>query len=239
MIEIKGLGKRYGKLDVLRDVNLDIAAGRVTAVVGPNASGKTTLIKAILGLVKPDSGSIRVDGHVLNGDWRYRANVGYMPQAIPFPENLTGAELLSLLEDLRGGNARLDHQLIEDFALNDELGKPLRTLSGGTRQKVNAVIAFLFRPELLILDEPSAGLDPVASGILKRKISGDQAEGRSFIITSHNLGELEELSDDVVFLLDGRVRFAGSLPLLQRSTGQASLERAIARLMLEQEDQVA
>jgi Cu-processing system ATP-binding protein len=107
-------------------------------------------------------------------------------------------------------------------------------LSGGTRQKVNAVLAFLFSPDLLILDEPTAGLDPIASSILKDKVLEERARGRTIVLTSHVINDLEELADDVVFLLDGVVRFSGSLNELKRRTRQLSLERAVAQLMREE-----
>jgi Cu-processing system ATP-binding protein len=234
VIEIDGLTKRYGKLAVLRGVELHVARGRVTAVVGPNGAGKTTLIKAVLGLVHPDAGRIAVDGVAVDGGVDYRARIGYMPQIARFPENLTGAELLALLEGLRrdaASAASLDEELVERFRLAPDLAKPLRTLSGGTRQKVNAAMAFRFRPDLLVLDEPTAGLDPVASGILKDKILAERAAGRTIVLASHVMSELEELADDVAFLLEGRVCFAGPIADLKRVTRQPSLERAVAQMM--------
>jgi len=238
MIEIAGLVKRYGRLPVLQGVNLRIARGRVTAIVGPNGAGKTTLIKTILGLSRADGGRVVLDGVQLNGGVDYRARVGYMPQIARFPENLTAAELLRLLKELRAstdhGRGTPDEELIDRFALGPQLDKPLRTLSGGTRQKVNAVMAFLFRPELLILDEPTAGLDPVASSVLKDKIHAERRAGLTVVLTSHLMGEVDELADDIAFLLEGRVRFAGALDELKASTRQATLERAIARLMTQE-----
>ena len=232
MLEITRLTKKFGRLTVLDGVDLAVRAGRVTAVVGPNGAGKTTLIKSVLGLARPDGGEIRLDGVPVAGD-AYRARIGYMPQIARFPENLSAAELIALVKDLRGAAdpAALDEELVERFALAPHMGKPLRALSGGTRQKVNAVLAFLFRPALLILDEPTAGLDPVASAVLKDKILAERAAGRTFVLTSHVLSELAELADDVAFLVDGRVRFAGPVEELLRSTRQPTLERAIAHLM--------
>jgi len=232
MIEIKGLAKRFGALEVLRSVDLTIRRGRVTAIVGPNAAGKTTLIKMILGLTRPDAGAILLDGRdiVRDGD-AYRERIGYMPQAPHLPENLTGAEVLAMLRDLRGPAATVDESLIDGLALRPELSKKLRTLSGGTRQKVNAVAAFLFRPDLLILDEPTAGLDPVASGVFKDRVRDARAAGATFIVTSHIMSELEELADDVIFLVDGNVRFAGPLGELKAVTRQDNLERAVAQMM--------
>jgi len=232
VIEITGLEKRFGSLEVLRGVDLVVASGQVTALVGPNGSGKTTLIKTLLGLVRPDAGRLTIDGHLLNGDCGYRDRIGYMPQMPRFPENLSGREVMTLLESLRGVGAR-DRTLLDALSLEAQLDKPLRTVSGGNRQRINAALAFLFAPATLILDEPTAGLDPAASALLKDHIRAARDAGRTIIVTSHVMGELEELADDVAFLLDGRIRFRGTLEELRERTGEARLERAIARLMAE------
>ena len=232
MVEITGLRKRFGRLCVLDSVDLTVTRNRVTAIVGPNAAGKTTLIKAILGLTRADSGTIRVNGKAVDGREDYRAHIGYMPQIARFPENLSGADVFAMLKDLRGVTAAIDERLIEGFKLDGELSKPLRTLSGGTRQKINAVMAFLFSPDLLILDEPTAGLDPVASGVLKARIAEERESGTTFILTSHIMSELEELADDVVFLHDGKVEFAGPIAEIKSLTRQNNLERAIAAMMI-------
>jgi Cu-processing system ATP-binding protein len=231
MVRITALSKTFGAQRVLRSVDLVVRPGRVMAIVGPNGTGKTTLIKSVLGLTHADAGSITVGGVPVTGDERYRSRIGYMPQIARFPENLTGGELIAMLKDLRGPGARLDEELIHAFALQSALEQPLRVLSGGTRQKVNAVMAFLFSPELLILDEPTAGLDPLSSSILKDRILAARGDGRTFIVTSHLMNELEELADDVAFMLDGRATFVGTLDELKRVTNQGTMERAIASLM--------
>lgn len=231
MIEITALEKRFGPRRVLCGLDARIAEGRVTALVGPNGTGKTTLIKCLLGLVRPDGGVLTLDGHRLNGDWAYRRHIGYMPQYAAYPENLTVAEVRALVEDLRAHPGPRDEELWDAFGLEAERDKPLRTLSGGTRQKVSAVLAFLFRPRYLILDEPTAGLDPVASSVLKDKILKTRDEGRTVILTSHIMSEVEELSDDLLFLLDGRVHYSGETARLKEMTGEARLERALARLL--------
>jgi Cu-processing system ATP-binding protein len=233
MISIVGLTKRFGRLDVLRGIDLTVERGRVTAILGPNGAGKSTLIKCVLGLVRPDGGTILVDGRPALADPALRSRIGYMPQTPRLPDNLTAADLLALVRDLRGPTAATSEAMIDALSLGPELRKPLRTLSGGTRQKVNAVIAFLFRPDLLILDEPTAGLDPLASSTLKDAILAERAAGRTTIVTSHILSDLEELADDVVFLLDGRVRYRGELQRLKGETRQPTLERAIASLIRE------
>ena len=179
-LEVKGLCKAFGRLAALRGVDLAIAPGRVTAVVGPNAAGKSTLIKSVLGLVRPDAGRITVLGQPVGRDPAYRHAIGYMPQAPRFPDNLTGREVLDLLADLRQDEAS-GEELLRRFRLDDEvLAKPVRTLSGGTRQKLNAVVAFRHRPPLLVLDEPTASLDPVASGVLKEAVRREQI-GRAHV----------------------------------------------------------
>jgi Cu-processing system ATP-binding protein len=235
MIEITGLTKRFGALQVLRSINLTIRPGRVTALIGPNGAGKTTLIKSILGLTRADSGEIYVGAMRVSDDPSYRTRIGYMPQIARFPDNLTAAELIAMVTDLRQRddprNEPHDDELIERLQLSTQLNKPLRVLSGGTRQKVNAVLAFLFRPSLVVLDEPSAGLDPVASSVLKDKVLSERANGCTVLLTSHIMSEVDELADDIVFLLDGAVSYTGTIHNLKTDTQQQSLERAIAQMM--------
>jgi len=235
MIEVSKVTKRFGDNQVLRGVDLTVAGGRVMGLVGPNGAGKTTLIKTLLGLCQPTSGEIRIDGETILGtEGSYRARIGYMPQIARFPENLTGAELFDMLRDLRGEPGLLDAELLRGFALEvgGQLDKPLRVLSGGTRQKVNACLALLFRPSILVLDEPTAGLDPLSSAILKDRILSLRSEGVTVLVTSHIMSELEELCDDVAFLLDGVTRFVGPIAQLTAMTQKANLERAIAALMI-------
>ena len=229
-IELTGLRKRFGRLQVLDGIDAALPAGRTTAVVGPNASGKSTLIKCILGLVRPDAGGCTVFGRRAGPDPEYRRRIGYMPQGAPLPENLTGNEMLALVRDLRRGE-ETDAELLHRFDLGGQLDKPVRALSGGTRQKLNAAIAFLFRPALIVLDEPTAGLDPLASAILKDQVQAAVRAGGSALLTSHVMSEVEELADEVLFLVDGKAHFHGSLEGLRHLTGEHRLERAVARLM--------
>lgn len=234
VVRLTGVHKRYGPLEVLSGLDLQIPAGRVTAVVGHNGSGKTTLIKCLLGLVKPDAGSIEIFGEPINGEAAYRDRIGYMAQAARFPDNLTATDLFGMMENVRGRPGERRGDLIELFRLDADLRKPLRTLSGGTAQKVSAVIAFMFAPDLLILDEPTAGLDPLASSVLKDLVRVERAKGRTIILTSHVMSEIEELSDRIVFLRDGLVGFEGDVGTIRRDTGQLTLERAVAHIMQEE-----
>ena len=230
MIEVVGLKKRFGAQQVLDGIDLVLSPGRVTAVVGPNAAGKSTLIKCILGLTRPDAGSITVAYKAIDDRGMYRADIGYMPQIARFPENITGRELLDMIAALREREASRE-DLIDTLDLRPHLAKPLRTLSGGTRQKLNAVLAFLFSPSVLILDEPTAGLDPVSAGLLKDRLRLEADRGRTVVLTSHVLSEIEELADDVAFLADGRMRFSGAVHDLKVATRQFTLERAIAHVL--------
>jgi Cu-processing system ATP-binding protein len=232
VIQVTSLTKHFGRLMVLDGLDLHVETGRITAILGPNGAGKTTLIKSILGLVMPDTGEIFVAGERLTGDAAYRSRIGYMPQTARYPENLTVREILAMIRDLRGDVQETYEELIDLFDLEQQMEKPFRTLSGGNRQRVSAALAFLFRPALLFLDEPTAGLDPVASSTLKDKILRERAAGRTIVLTSHVMSEVEELADSVVYLLDGKVYFEEAVASLLERTGEPTLERAMARVML-------
>src|SRR6188474_1531161 len=148
MIRIESLGKRFKKLQALEDINALFTNGQVVSLIGPNGSGKTTLIKSLLGLVKPDSGSIFVHGKQINGDPSYRSDIGYMPQIGRYPDNMKVGQLFKMIRDLRNvPENKIDEELIEKFDLKKIFDKPMRTLSGGTRQKVSAALTFLFDPD--------------------------------------------------------------------------------------------
>lgn len=230
MITLDGLRKAFGRRQVLDGITLALEPGRITALVGPNGSGKTTLIKCILGLARADAGLLLLDGVRADDDGQYRARIGYAPQAPHFSANLAVGEVFAMLRALRP-DAAADESLLESFSLRAEWETPVGTLSGGWRQKVSLAAAWLFKPDVLILDEPTAGLDPIAAGLLKQALRSARQEGRTVLITSHILSELEELADDVAFLTDGRLRFAGPVAALLAETGTRRLEPAIAALL--------
>jgi Cu-processing system ATP-binding protein len=231
MIQIQRLYKSFDELMVLNDVSLDIQSGTVTALLGPNASGKSTLIKCILGLVNPDRGRILIDDASIAGRWHYRDKVGYMPQIARFPENLTVDELFSMIRDLRVDAPDVDIELFARYELGAIAKKRLGTLSGGTRQKIIAALAFLFSPRILILDEPTVGLDPVATTIFKDKVRKERAAGKTILLSSHLVNEVEELADHVVYILDGKPFFDGSMEKIKQATAEKRLDRALVRLM--------
>ena len=230
-IELRSLTKTFGAQTVLDGVDITFSPGNVTALLGPNGAGKTTLLKCLLGLVHPTGGSVTIGDRPTDRAGEYRRDIGFMPQLPHFPRQLTGWELARLLDDLRGFTGSPDEELVDAFDLRPDMEKPFRVLSGGTRQKVNAALAFRYDTPILVLDEPTAGLDPVATLALKDKVRSVRARGRTVVVTSHNLGHLETLADDVVFLHEGRVRFHGPLQRLLDDTGHPNLEAAIAGLM--------
>lgn len=232
MISIEHISKRFRKLQVLDDINANMEKGQVISLIGPNGSGKTTLIKSILGMVRPDKGKITVDGHVISGDHSYRANIGYMPQIGRYPDNMRIGQLFRMIENIRGVAAdKQDETLIRQFELEKIYDKPMRTLSGGTRQKVSAALAFLFDPAILILDEPTAGLDPLSSELLKDKIIAEKKKNKLILITSHILSDLDELTTHVMYLQEGKLQFFKDMQTLQEETGELRLGKAIARIM--------
>lgn len=232
MISIEHISKRFRKLQVLDDINANMEKGQVISLIGPNGSGKTTLIKSILGMVRPDKGKITVDGHVISGDHSYRANIGYMPQIGRYPDNMRIGQLFRMIENIRGVAAdKQDETLIRQLELEKIYDKPMRTLSGGTRQKVSAALAFLFDPAILILDEPTAGLDPLSSELLKDKIIAEKKKNKLILITSHILSDLDELTTHVMYLQEGKLQFFKDMQTLQEETGELRLGKAIARIM--------
>ncbi len=233
MIIISGLNKSIKRKKILENINLEIAKSRTTAILGPNGSGKTTMLKILLGLMFFDDGKILIDNKNINDSHLYKHNIGYMPQNPRFPENLTVSEIIKLLKDIRQSSHNYDEELFQKFKLAQELNKPFKVLSGGTKQKLSAMLAFMFNPTLLILDEPTAGLDPISSVILKDKITKEKNNGKTIVLTSHIMSDIEELADDIVVLLEGKVLFAGGLNDLFCLSGFENLEKAIINLLEE------
>ncbi|SFC55533.1 Cu-processing system ATP-binding protein [Flagellimonas taeanensis] len=229
IIEIKNLHKRFGKNQVLKGVDLTIEEGHIYAILGPNGSGKTTLIKSILGMVIPNKGQISVLGEPIKKGWKYRKKIDYLPQIANFPPNIKVKELIHMIKDLRNSPSE-EEELIKLFGLEPFLNKKLSTLSGGTKQKVNIVLTFMFDSPLIILDEPTTGLDPKALIRLKELIQKERALGKTILITSHIMQFVEEMADEIVYLLEGEIYFKGSIAKLLEQTEQTNFEHAIAAI---------
>mgnify|MGYP003412718032 FL=1 len=231
MIEIKNISKKFGKLEVLKNVSVSCNSGQCIALIGPNGCGKTTLIKSILGMVIPDSGSMEFNEKSIFGDYLYREKIGYMPQIGRYPDTMTIGEIIEMVKKIRNSKDNLDEDLFRDFEIEKMLNKQMRTLSGGTTQKISAVLAFMFNPDVLILDEPTAGLDPLASELLKEKIIKEKEKGKLIIITSHLLSELDDLISEIIFMQDGKIFFHKKVNELKEETQEDKISKAIAKIL--------
>jgi Cu-processing system ATP-binding protein len=230
IIVVEGLKKSFGRLEVLKDISCDFASDGVVSILGPNASGKTTLIKSLLGMVIPDSGNVWFKGSTILNTFAYKKHIGYMPQIGHYPDNMKIGQLFKMVMDLRQQDA-LDTDLLKAYQLESMYQKTMRTLSGGTLQKVSAALAFMFDPDVLILDEPSAGLDPLAAEALKEKILQEKTKGKLILVTSHILSEADEISDHILYLFEGQIKFYKTLSNLKLETGEKKLSRALTKIL--------
>ncbi|MCB0396461.1 MAG: ATP-binding cassette domain-containing protein [Flavobacteriales bacterium] len=235
MIKIENITKSYRKQVVLDAVDLQLQQGSCIALIGPNGSGKTTLIKSILGLVYPDNGSIRINNMDINSDASYRKSIGYMPQISRLPENMKVRQLFRMItlvrEDIKP--QQYDKELYQLFEIEKMEHKTLGSLSGGMRQKVSAALAFLFNPPVLILDEPTAALDPAANEYFRQKIYKAKNDNKLILITSHILSDLEGLVNQVVFMMDGKIRFHQPIVEISEETGESQLNKMIVSKLQE------
>ena len=234
MIEVKNLTKKFSKFTALDDLNLSFTNSKSIALIGPNGCGKTTLIKSILGLNVIETGDILVDGKSVKDDYRYRKDIGYMPQIGRYPENMSIGQTIKMIKDTRKiSETHLDIELLENFELEKMYDKKMGTLSGGTTQKVSAVLAFMFDPKVIILDEPTAGLDPLASEILKNKIIKEKNRGKLIIITSHLLSELDDIVSEIVFMNEGKIIVQQSVTDLMTERKSEKISESIISILKE------
>jgi Cu-processing system ATP-binding protein len=234
MIVARHLSKSFGRLRALDDFSVTMNRGQSVLLIGPNGSGKTTFIKCMLGLVLPNKGELTLDGENLLQNPSLRRAIGYMPQIGRFPDHLRVGQIFEMMREIRRGTfTRTDEDLVEAYGIDKIAHKAARTLSGGTRQKVSACLAFLFDPDILILDEPTAGLDPVAAEILKEKVRAERAKDKLILMTSHILSDLDEITSDVLHLIEGKLQFYRSIDDLMSEHGDEKLGRVIARIMRE------
>lgn len=236
-INIKNIHKSFKKNYVLKGVDLTINKGGIWAVLGPNASGKTTLIKTILGMVLPDDGQIYIDGENVLGKWEYKNSINYLPQIARFPDNLTVVELFKMIEELRNSIGNLQ-PLINRFDIKPHLKTKLSNLSGGTKQKVNLALALMYDNPIYILDEPTAGLDPLALIELKDILFKLKDKNRVVIITTHIMSLVEELADNIIFILEGEIHFNGSPKELKKMYDGQNLEHSIAKMLNENDSKL-
>ncbi|WP_026763687.1 ABC transporter ATP-binding protein [Sediminibacterium salmoneum] len=231
MIDIKDISKSFGKLSVLRGIDLNLNRGQCVALIGPNGCGKTTLIKIILSMVMADKGEVIINGQLITKGIAYKKMIGYMPQIGRYPQNMTIGQIIEMVQSIRNTSENLDLSLFHSFGMDGLLDKKMGTLSGGTMQKVSAVLAFMFNPPILILDEPTAGLDPISAEILKEKIIAERNNGKLIIITSHLLSELDNMVSEIIFMQEGKVAFHQSVDKLKSSTGSMNISEAILSIL--------
>ncbi len=233
MIEINNLNKSFKKLKVLNNISLTCKKGECIALIGPNGCGKTTLIKSILGMTLPDKGTITFQGKSIEKEYLYREQIGYMPQIGRYPDNMTIGQIIEMIKKIRKFPNEPDEDLFKAFSIKSIENKQMRTLSGGTTQKVSAVLAFLFNPDVLILDEPTAGLDLLASQTLKEKIIKEREKGKLIIITSHLLSELDDLISEIIFMQEGKIFFHKKIENLREETREDKISKAIEKILRE------
>ncbi len=231
MIKIRNLQKTFGQIRALKDVSLNLNPGQTLGLLGPNACGKSTLIKSILGLVMPDAGEIEVNGSSTKDGPAYRLSIGYLPQNPDFPSNLSIQELFLMMEDLRGIRASRKTELIETFQISDTLKRPFYNLSGGTKQKVGIILASMFDAPILIFDEPTAGLDPVSAQKFKAFVAAEASRQKTILLVSHILPEIQELVTHLTFLLDGSILYSGSLSEILSNSPSRNLEDAFIKML--------
>ncbi len=204
-IQTNNLTKAYGRRVAVSNVNLEVRRGEIFGYLGPNGAGKTTTIRTLLDFIRPTSGSASIFGLDSRRDSReIRRRVGYLPGDMMLYDKLTGKEMVTYSANLRGGvDRRFVDQLAERLEVN--FGQPIRSLSRGNRPKIGLVLAFMHRPELLIMDEPISGLDPLMQQVFNRLIQEVKAEGRTVLISSHNLPEVERICDRAGIIREGQL----------------------------------
>lgn len=220
MIEYAGFRKRYGPVDAVRDLDLTVRPGETLVLVGPNGSGKTTTLKAALGLVRPTAGRVAVDGvDPARRGREARARVGYLPQRPAFPEGGSVGEVARFFARLRGAEPCEVAARLERVGLAELADRPAAALSGGMRQRLGIALALLGEPRALVLDEPTSALDPGAALAVRDLVGDIAAEGRTVLLSSHDLAEVEALADRVAVFVDGRLAALGTLDELVATLG--------------------
>ncbi|MCL1146993.1 ABC transporter ATP-binding protein [Shewanella sp. 10N.261.52.F9] len=210
----------FGEFAALNDVSFEVERGQTMALLGHNGAGKSTLIKIMLGLIKPTSGEVTVlDKNLFNLTNRADLKIGYLPENVSFYDKLTGKEILNYFAALKGVKSVRVKQLLQEFGLEYAQDRALKTYSKGMKQRLGFAQAILSEPELLLLDEPTVGLDPVASKFLYGKITELKQQGCGVIVCTHELSLIENNIDIGLILAKGKALATGSLAQLRLASG--------------------
>ncbi|HWB41784.1 MAG TPA: ABC transporter ATP-binding protein [Gemmatimonadales bacterium] len=230
MIRYEGFAKSYGRVLAMDRLTLEVPAGETLALIGPNGSGKSTTLKAAVGLVRPTAGRVLVEGLDVASGPEARAGLGYLPQRISFPEGVPAREAMRFYARLRSASPDEVERLLDRVGLSDAADRATDGFSGGMRQRLGIAIALLGRPRILLLDEPTAALDPTGALQVRDLIAGIAAEGTTVLLSSHDLAEVDALADRIAILVAGRVIAAGTLAELEARAGARGLESVYRRL---------
>ncbi len=204
IIKTKNLTKYYGKHRGVIDLNFEVYEGEIWGYLGPNGAGKTTTIRLLLDLIKPTKGKAEILGKDVRRAIEIRRKIGYLPGELSLYEDLTGKEFLLYMGNLRGN---FDIKLVEEFSqrFDCDLSRPIKTLSRGNKQKIGLIQAFIHRPSLYILDEPTLGLDPLMQREFYKLLFELKKQGYTFFLSSHILPEVERICDRVGIIKDGKI----------------------------------
>jgi len=230
MIEVEGLRKQYGDLVAVRDASFVATAGKIFGLLGPNGAGKSTTIGCISGLLRPTSGHIRILGHdVVKDGQESRRKLGVMPQELALYEDLSATENLSFWGAAYGmrGQALKDraNEVLEFIALQDRAKEPVKNFSGGMKRRLNYGCAIMHRPQVLLLDEPTAGVDPQSRMRLLEMVKEQVAAGACVLYTTHYMEEAESLCDELAIIDNGSLIAQGNLEQLRAMVGQRDILR--------------
>ena len=240
MIEVESLAKRFGAVEAVRDVSFTAADGRITGLLGPNGAGKSTTLRMLYTVLRPDAGSARIDGvDVVADPLAARRSIGVLPHSAGIYRHLSARENIRFYGELHGLptavlRRRID-ELVERLGMADFADRRAAGFSQGQRIKVALARALVHSPRNVLLDEPTNGLDVMATRALRDLIRGLRAEGRCVLFSSHVMQEVAALCDEVVIIDHGRVAASGTPAGIQSSFGGASLEEAFVRVLGERE----
>lgn len=219
MIEYQGFTKHYGDITAADNISLALTDGQTLGLIGPNGSGKTTTLKALVGLVRPTSGTVLVNGQNVHATPEARAGIGYLPQRVTFPEGMRALDVIRFYARLRQVDVAKPHALLDEVGLTEAAGRVVDDFSGGMRQRLGLAVALLGNPHTVVLDEPSAALDPSGALRMRDLITAVQRQGRSVLLCSHDLGEVAQLADRIALFVSGQVRAIGTLAELAAQAG--------------------